>query len=142
MDDAMIAKALGSFNEQRPSDARVDRAGARIARKVCMQDDMGQRSVGNIEIANELFPYVVIAGGTAMGGGSDLGRYQMEVEMAKLNHAARISMTIEHHVDDGHFHHHPRVLAQVVLDGVDRSDSNELLCHCRRQSQCLRFQSK
>ena len=66
MDDAMIAKALGSFNPERPSDARVDRAGARIARKVCMQDDMGQRSVGNIEIANELFPYVVIAGGTAM----------------------------------------------------------------------------
>ena len=66
MDNAMIAKALGSFNEQRDTDVRVDRAGSRIARKVCMQDDMGQRSVGNIEIANELFPYVVIAGGTAM----------------------------------------------------------------------------
>ena len=66
MDDAMIAKAMGSFNEQIQPDARVDRAGSRVARKVCMQDDMGQRSVGNIEIANELFPYVVIAGGTAM----------------------------------------------------------------------------
>jgi len=67
MDDAAIAKALGSFNPEIPKDARVDIAGSRVARKVCQQDaETGARSVGNFEIANELFPYVVIAGGTAM----------------------------------------------------------------------------
>jgi hypothetical protein len=67
MDEEAIAKALGSFDPESPTDARVDIAGSRITRKVCQQDvETGERSIGNMEIANELFPYVVIAGGTTI----------------------------------------------------------------------------
>ena len=67
MDDEGITKSMGSFNPERPTDVRQDRAGNRVARKVCTQDEeTGARSVAHMEIANELFPYVVIAGGTAL----------------------------------------------------------------------------
>ena len=67
MDEEGITKSLGSYNPERPSDIRQDRAGSRVARKVCQQDEAtGARSTAHLEIANELFPYVVIAGGTAL----------------------------------------------------------------------------
>ena len=56
----------GGFDESQPEDARADRAGSYVARKVCAQNtETGERTVKEEEINNELFPFVVIAGGTA-----------------------------------------------------------------------------
>ena len=61
------AKVLGSFNEAQQTDVRVDRAGNWVAHKRCATDaETGQRSSVLQEVSNELFPYVVIAGGTAL----------------------------------------------------------------------------
>lgn len=67
MDDEGVAKALGAIDPESPRDARIDIPGNRVARKVCQTDkETGEQSIGNLEIPNELFPYVVIAGGTAL----------------------------------------------------------------------------
>jgi biopolymer transport protein ExbD len=72
LDGEGIAKALGSISldkKGRPSpslDKRIDIPGNRVARKVCQRNTETQKeTIGNIEIPNELFPYVVIAGGMA-----------------------------------------------------------------------------
>jgi hypothetical protein len=67
MDDEGITKALGAIDGESPRDARIDIPGNRVARKVCQTNtETGEQSIGNLEIPNELFPYVVIAGGTAL----------------------------------------------------------------------------
>jgi len=67
MDDEGIAKAMGARDPDAPRDARIDIPGNRVARKVCQRDtETQEESIGNLEIPNELFPYVVIAGGTAL----------------------------------------------------------------------------
>ena len=56
----------GEFDPERPQDARVDRVGHYVARKLCSENtETGERTTREEEIHNELFPFVVIAGGTA-----------------------------------------------------------------------------
>ncbi len=56
----------GEYNPERPQDARVDRVGHYVARKLCSENtETGERTTREEEIHNELFPFVVIAGGTA-----------------------------------------------------------------------------
>lgn len=56
----------GEFDQERPRDARVDRVGSYVSRKVCSENtETGERTPREEEIHNELFPFVVIAGGTA-----------------------------------------------------------------------------
>ena len=67
MDEEGIANSLGSVDATSPRDARIDISGNRVARKVCQSNkETGEQTIGNLEIPNELFPYVVIAGGTAL----------------------------------------------------------------------------
>jgi biopolymer transport protein ExbD len=67
MEDDGINKSLGAVDGAAPRDTRIDISGNRVARKVCMRDvETQEESIGNLEIPNELFPYVVIAGGTAL----------------------------------------------------------------------------